>query len=131
MTVFSKFLGNSKAIREGLREQERIWPPPVSFIAKSKRTKPKAKSKDEDSDNEHYRSFEVQLDPDDEDTETYKMKVQVFEDGTAEDWIRWRKKTNDVFEKLQANGVATKQHQIYSSLLIGKAKENYLANWNS
>ena len=70
MTVFSKFLGNSKAIREGLHEQERIWPPPVSFVAKSKRTKLKAKSKDNDLDTEQYRSFEVHLDPDDEDSET-------------------------------------------------------------
>jgi hypothetical protein len=50
-----------------LREQELIWPPPVSFTAKSKRPKKNTKSKsgddDDESDSDAYRSVEVHLDP--------------------------------------------------------------------
>ena len=85
MTLFSKFAGDSKTIRNGLREQERIWPPPVSFVAWTTKTK-KVKSKDtsDDDDSDTTRSFEILLDPNDPDSDTYKMRVSVFEDGTAE-----------------------------------------------
>ena len=123
---------------DGLREQERIWPPPISFKAKSKRTQKKSaksstSSDDDDSDDEkYYRSFEARLNPDyEQETDTYKVKVQVFEDGTAEDWISWRIAVEDLFNKLQAENNSSKQHQIYSSLLSGKAKERYVGCYNS
>jgi hypothetical protein len=59
------------------------------------------------------------------------MKVQVFDEGSAEDWILWRMDVKELFDKMQANNNPAKQHQIYSSLLSGKAKEDYVANWNS
>lgn len=129
MTLFSKFSGDSKTIRNGLREQERIWPPPVSFVART--TKIKVKSKDTSDDEEHdtTRSFEIMLDPEDEDSDTYKMKVSVFEDGTAEDWILWRIDVDDLFDKVDAANNGQKQNQIYMSLLQGTARERYLENF--
>ena len=125
MTLFSKFSGDSKTIRNGLREQERIWPPPVSFVA---RTTKKVKSKDtsEDDDSDNTRSFEILLDPNDPDSDTYKMRVSVFEDGTAEDWINWRFDVDDLFDKVAAVDNGQKQNQIYMSLLQGTARERYI-----
>ena len=112
MTLFSKFAGDSKTIRNGLREQERIWHPPVSFIAwTTKKVKSKDTSDDDDSDTT--RSFEILLDPNDPDSDTYKMCVAVFEDGTAEDWINWRFDVDDLFDKVNAVNNGQKQNQIY------------------
>lgn len=71
MTIFSKIIGNTKAIWYQLREQEHIWQQPVSFNIKSKKTKkiaPSTSTSDEDdgSNDEIYRLFKVILDPDDE-----------------------------------------------------------------
>lgn len=64
-------------------------------------------------------------------SETYKLKVQVFKEGTVEDWIQWQMDVKDFFVKLNAGQNTIKQHQIYSSLLTGKAKEDYVANYNA
>jgi hypothetical protein len=37
----------------------------------------------------------------------------------------------ELFHKMQANNHPAKQHQINSCLLNDKAKEDYVANWNS
>ena len=108
MTLFSKLIGDSKAIRDGLREQERIWPPPVSFTSKSKKTKKSTKSKDNDNDSDAYRTFNIDLDPNDDDSDSYKMKVVVFEDGNAEEFILWCMDVEDLFAKMTATQNATK-----------------------
>ena len=83
MTLFSKFVGDTKTIHEGLREQEHIWPPPVSFVAwTTKKVKSESNSTSDDKDRTMTRSFDVLLDPNDPDSDTYSMKVPVFEDGT-------------------------------------------------
>ena len=110
MTLFSKFAGDTKTIKQGLREQERIWPPPVSFVARTtKKVKSKSKSTSDDDDGTTTRSFDVLLDPNDPDSDTYSMKVPVFEDGTAEDWVTWRILVDDLFTKIDAvtNGQKT------------------------
>lgn len=52
--------------------------------------KSKSKSTSDDDDGTTTRSFDVLMDPNDPDSDTYSMKVPVFEDGTAEDWVTWR-----------------------------------------
>ena len=128
MALFSKFAGDSKTIQKGLREQERIWPPPVSFHA---RTTKKVKSSDtsDDDDSDTTRSFEILLDLNDQNSDTYKMKMAVFEDGTAEDWVTWRINVDDLFTKVSAENNGQKQNQIYMSLLKGSARDRYLLNY--
>lgn len=133
MTVFSKLSGNTKSIRDGLKEQERIWPPPVSFTSKVSRKTfqqgKKSSSSEKSDDSDHYRSFEIPLDPADADSDTYTMKVSVFESGSAEEWILWRTDVQDLFTKLDANDKPAKQQQIYTSLLQGAARDDFVAHY--
>ena len=130
MTVFSKF-GNIKAVRQGLRESERLWPPPVPFVSKEKHKKKKSKDDSDDDDDEDNsstksRSFDIPMNPlDDKDTETYRVKVKTFSEGSAEAWILWRQELDDLIDKMGDDVNAAKSRNIVSSLLTGAAKEEY------
>ena len=130
MTVFSKF-GNIKAVRQGLRESERLWPPPVPFVSKEKHKKKKSKDNSDDDNNDDdsstkSRSFDIPMNPsDDKDTETYRVKVKTFSEGSAEAWILWRQELDDLIDKMGDDVNAAKSRNIGSSLLTGAAKEEY------
>jgi hypothetical protein len=154
MTVFSKFTMTDAAVRQALREHTQAWPPAIPFESTlSKKTSAKKSNKSKDSDGDdaedssRSRSFKIPFDPANPEAGSYKTKVQVFEEGKAEEFVTWRQEMDDLFEKLKIDEIssmepepgkegkekenANKRHMYFSSVLTGDAKDHYRVAWSA
>ena len=120
---------HSKQLQEKF---EKIWPAPCPFKPESKKTKngSHGDGEDEEEETSKTRSFEISFDPNDEKSETYMRKVQVFEDGTPEDWVKHKIEVQDL---IQALGYKTSEQQmnVWRSLFEGKAKDLFRAFYHT
>ena len=126
MTVFSRFATN-REIRENLKKTEKIWPPPIPFLKKSKKPygKASAKSKDgsdEDEESAKYCSVNIKFDPTDDDSEEYKRKIIIFKNGTPEDWCDFRRTADCIFKEMHVKNNAEKKKQYFSAFLDEKPR---------
>ena len=128
MTVFSHFLDSKDKIMEGIKQQGKIWPPPIPFISlKSKKTNGKSKATVEDSDGEDktkYLTVKVKFNPMDKDSEDYDEKIFKFSNRTPEEWLHYCKQMDKLFEKLTITDDPERQHGHYQATLHEDAKEN-------
>lgn len=127
MTVFSKMATHSE-ILERIKQHENVWPPPIPYKPKRKvkKTKSKDDSKDDDDeDRTRYITIKVKYDPADEDSEEYDERIVKFEQGTPEEWMKYRKQMSELFERLDILDDYGLQHNHHTAALRGKAKDTY------
>ena len=120
----------SKAIAKAASKAMALAPPPLPFDPKrvQKRNKDKRKSSDDDDDATNYVAFDVRLIPGDETSEKVRRKLKVFEDGTPEDWCKWRSDYEGL-TALPAYASHTAQVSIINTLMRGKARDIFVRQW--
>jgi hypothetical protein len=134
MVSFSKF-SDQNAILDGIKQQEKMWPPPIAFHPKSEKTKGKTTKSEHDSDDDtdtkkKYLKVNILFDPDEPEGDSYEEKVFKFEDGDPEDFVRHRQQLDELFKKLLIEDNPDQQHRHYQASFFGKAKEEYTRAYN-
>ena len=120
MTKSSK--STDSAVKAALNCQRTllVYPPAIPF-AKD----PATKTSDHKESRENYKTIPIELDPKDKDSsDATEWKIPVFEDGTTEDWVRWRVH----FEELEAAyplDTSSKKILFARTLLRGIAKDAF------
>ena len=106
-------------------------PPPIPFDPpkkKGRKDKGSPKSND-DEDSTKYVSMDVRLDPTDKHSEKVTRKLKVFEDGTPEEYCKWRIDYDD----LVANPAFSKPEAKVSLLLTilkGKSRDSFMTYYD-
>lgn len=134
MTIFSRLL-SSKEIVAGIKQQEKVWPPPISFAPRTEKSKGKSKASkghesDDEDDKTRYLTVKVKFSPNDPTSNEYDEKVYKFSDGTPEAFAKYRKQMDELFEKMNIDYDAAAQHRHYQATLKDKAKEAYTQSFN-
>ncbi len=113
-----------------LKATFQTFPPAICFWLSSR--KPQDNGKAEEGDQQSRRAFEVPLNPGNaQDEDSYKQYIYCFEDGTPEDWCSLRVELDDLFSAMAITEDIDKQHNIWRSLLKGKAKDRFTALHNA
>ena len=98
------------------------WTVPIPFVKQSGRKDPNAKKDVEDKSS--YITFNISLGNEDDDDE-YQRRVCVFETGTPEEWCELREEMEDLIKLKKCQKDYNKQHVMWTSVLVGKAKETF------
>ena len=112
---------------EALAKSMQLMPPPIPFDTPKKsgqKEKNSSKSKDEE-DSTKYISFDCRIDPKDKNSEKVTRKLKVFENGTPEEYCKWRIDYDDLatypsFAKSEA------KISLLLSVLKGKARDQFV-----
>jgi hypothetical protein len=95
MTVFSKdnYEDDGRIMKAARKQQYIMSPAPISFLDDKLKAelgmKKKGKEKEEEM-NENYCSLKVPIDHTDEESKTYTMKVNRYDSGPPEEFLKWR-----------------------------------------
>ncbi|KAL3913013.1 MAG: hypothetical protein SGARI_000868 [Bacillariaceae sp.] len=113
------------------QQRLRLNPPAIPFRPMTKKKK-KKKDDDSDDDEKKYTRLELQMDPgNDDDSATHDYRVDIFYDGTPEEWIKWLIEFNEQVVPNYPLDTAAKKILIMKTLLGGRAKERFTAGMNS
>ena len=113
---------------------EQLWPPAIPFISKEKKKKKKdgakGSSEEEDKDEGKFRSFDIEFNPNDNTDESkFRVKIAVFDDGSAEEWCEWRTKVDQLIRDKECT-TSTQRVRVYRSLLEGKALDLFAESYS-
>lgn len=108
-----------------------LSPPPIPFLTRmsERELSTEAKKKEEEKNTTNYVSFDIRLDPTKKDSEKIRRKLKVFENGSPEDYCKWRVDFDDLirypsFAKPEARA------SVLNTLLRGRARDTFLASHN-
>jgi len=117
-----------KLAAEAHSKTMQLMPPPIPFDPPSKKKsrsdRSRQKSEEDDADSTQYISFDIRIDPKDKNSEKVTRKLKVFEDGTPEEYCKWRIDYDDlVTYPAFAKAEAKLSH--LTSILKGKSRDNF------
>ena len=93
-----------------------VCPPAITFSRKKQ-------DKDKEEDKDKYHKIDVPINPAEPD-QTTERRILTFEDGTAEEWIKWRIAFDNLAEE-HPLATADKKLRLLRTLLRGEAKDNF------
>ena len=94
-----KIAAKMKKIAEAQARALSINPPPITFdVSSDKKKKRNDRKGDDDDDETRYVVFEIRLDPEGNSPEKVKRKLKVFDNGTPEEYCKWRMDYDDLVE---------------------------------
>jgi hypothetical protein len=105
-------------------------PPPIPFEVPSKSKKGKSNNdKSDDDDDTKYVTVNVKLDAKDKASETLKRKLKVFDDGTPEEYCKWRKDYDDLTDTYASSyGKPETRLSLLRTILKGKSWDVFSAS---
>ncbi len=84
----------------------------------------RVKKKEEDEDEVETKKLKIRTDPTDEDSDEIEIRATVFDEGEAEDWIKWRIQFDELVRDMQL--VTGRQKIVVAkALLKGNAREKF------
>jgi hypothetical protein len=101
MTVFSKQnykdQDDGRILKAARKQQYIMFPAPISFLNDELKTElgMKTKKEEEESDHAKFCSLKVPIDDEDKESKTYMVKVNKYDSGTPEEFLKWRLTLND------------------------------------
>ncbi len=108
----------------------RAFPPSIPFEPALSRPSGSLTSAKDEKDPK-CRAFNVPLDRNNkQDGDSFKAYIWCFEDGTPEDWCRINEEVEDLVKAMGVDQDTDAQHNIWRSLLLGKAKDRFTALYN-
>lgn len=116
-----KFNEADLALRSSTNQQRAllVYPPPILF------TPVKGREKDtKSSEKEKYKTVDVPLDHTNQNSDTTEWPMPIFEDGSTEDWVKWRIQFDEL-AKAYPLDTSTKKMMLARTLLRGLAKDSF------
>ena len=83
----------------------------------------RAKKKDEEEEVE-FKKLKIKTDPTDEDSDELEIKATVFDEGDAEEWVKWRIQVKELVRDIQLS-TARQKIMLAKALLKGNAREKF------
>jgi hypothetical protein len=132
MTVFSKQnyedQDDGRILKATRKQQYIMFPAPIAFLHDELKAElgMKTKKEEEDTDDAKFCSLKVPMDHEDKESETYVVKVNKYDSGTPEEFLKWRLVLN---EQTKTNGFAGKHDMIMNlaqAMLAGRSLEAFL-----
>ena len=121
----------SKAIAKAAAKNMALNPPPIPLYptkGKKRRDKEGRKTSEDEDDATNYVAFDIRLIPGDETSEKLRRKLKIFDDGTPEDWCKWRRDLEGL-TAMPAYAKSSAQVSIINTLLRGKAQDTFVRQW--
>ena len=81
------------------------------------------KKKDEEEEVE-FKKLKIKTDPTDEDSDELEIKATVFDEGDAEEWVKWRIQVEELVRDMQLS-TARQKIMLAKALLKGNAREKF------
>jgi hypothetical protein len=131
MTVFSKQTYEDQDdghILKSARKQHYImFPAPIAFLNNKLKAElgMKTKKEEEETDDAKFCSLKVPMEHEDKESKTYVVKVQKYDSGMPDEFLKWRLILN---EQTKTNGYAGKYDMIMSlaqAMLAGRSLEAF------
>jgi hypothetical protein len=132
MTVYSKQNYEDQddgCILKAARKQQYImFPAPISFLNDELKSGlgMKTKKEEEESDDAKFCSLKVPIDHEDKESKTYMVKVNKYDSGTPDGFLKWRLTLN---EQVKNNGYDANYDNIMNlaqAMLAGRSLEAFL-----
>jgi hypothetical protein len=82
------------------------------------------KKKEEDEDKVDTKKLKIRTDPMDEDSDEIEIRATVFDEGEAEDWIKWRIQFDELVRNMQLV-MGRQKIVVEKALLKGNAREKF------
>jgi hypothetical protein len=129
MTVFSKenYEEDGRMMKATQKQQYIMFPAPISFLNDELKAElgmnPK---KEEEEDDAQFFSLKVPMDHKDKDSKTYVVKVNKYDTGTPEEFLRWRLVLN---EQMKNHGYSANYDMVVNLVqarLTGHSLETFL-----
>ena len=111
----------AKKMMQKMQRLATCLPPAILFEKDEKK-----KKSDKDDEKEKYKTFEIKLNKKEKDSDKLDSTVKVFEDGTPEDFCKWRARYNEV-KTMMPLDTPMKQVKIIRNIL----KDSYLETFNN
>jgi len=115
-----------KLAAEAQAKTLQLMPPPIPFDQPSKKkTRKEGGRKSQEDDDTKYISFDCRLDPKNKHSEKVTRKLKIFEDGTPEEYCKWRSDYDDLVS-YQAFNTADAKLSLLLSILKGKSRDRFV-----
>jgi hypothetical protein len=105
-----------------------MFPDPIAFLNDELKAElgMKTKKEEKEADDAKFCSFKVPMDHEDKDSKTYVVKVNKYDSGTPEEFLKWRLILN---EQTKNNGYTRSYDMIMNlaqGMLAGRSLEAFL-----
>ena len=110
-----------------------LMPPAIKFDKAKKQSQKdsrRSKPEEDDLDTTKYVSWDCRLDATDKKSEKVTRKLRVLEDGTPEDYCRWRIEYDDIVKNGLFNKAETRL-QFLHTILRGKARDSFTTHYEN
>jgi hypothetical protein len=137
MTGFSKQnyedQDDGRILKAARKQQYIMFPAPIAFLNDELKAElgMKMKKEEEEKDDAKFCSLKVPMDREDKDSKTYVVKVNKYDSGTPEEFLKWRIILN---EQTKNNGYTGKYDIIMNlaqTMLAGHSLEAFLTERRS
>ena len=108
-----------------------LMPPAIKFdTAHSQKDSRRSTQAESNSDKVEYVFWDYRLDATDKKSEKLTRKLRVLDDGTPEEYCRWRIEYDDVVKTCTFNRAETRL-QLLSTILRGKARDSFTSHYDN
>ena len=83
------------------------------------------KKKEDEEDKVETKKLKIKTDPTDEDSDEIEIRATVFDEGDAEDWIKWRIQMDELIRDMQLE-TGRQKIVLAKALLKGNAREKFI-----
>jgi hypothetical protein len=130
MTFFSKdnYEDDGRIMKAARKQQYIMCPAPISFLYDELKAElgMKAEKEKEEETSDNYFSLKVPIDHTDKESKTYTMKVNRYDSGPPEEFLKWR---HFVAEQVKNNGYgdnADNSMNLAQAMLAGSSLEAFI-----
>jgi hypothetical protein len=136
MTAYSKQSyedqDDGRILKAARKQQYIIFPAPIAFLNNKLKAELGIKlKKEEEEDNAKFFSLKVPMDHEDKESKTYVVKVNKYDSGTPEEFLKWRLILNEQMKNHGYNANYDKVVNLAQSMLAGRSLEAFLNEWRS
>jgi hypothetical protein len=89
-----------------------------------KKKKKKIDKDDDDDEKMKTKAIKIRIDPNDAESDQMEVKMEIFEDGDAKDWICWRIQLNEILRDVPVTDRVQKT-KMAKSLQKGKMRDSF------
>jgi hypothetical protein len=131
MTVYSKHSyedqDDGRILKAAKKQQYIMFPAPIAFLNGELKAQLGMKTKKkEEEDDAKFCSLKVPMDHEDKESKTYVVKVNIYDSGTPEEFLRWRLILNEQMKDHGYNANYDMVINLAQAMLAGRSSEAFL-----
>jgi hypothetical protein len=119
---------DGRILKAARKQQYIVFPAPISFLNKELKAElgMNSKKEEEEEDDAKFCSLKVSMDHEDKESKTYVVKVNKYDTGTLEEFLRWCLVLNEKMKNRGYNGNYDMVMNLAQAMLAGRSLEAFL-----